>query len=136
LAIIGLLVLGGRSREEAGTAAWRRVLVALIALLLLGTNAISGHAAVTEPVVAAFAFDIVHLLMGAVWAGGLLVLLLLWRKDRERLQAFLPVFSRVAFISIVVLAASGLLLTLLMQPGPEYLLYSGWGITLLVKVGM
>lgn len=134
-ALVGLIVLGVKGREETGMAAWQRYVLAVLAVLLLGTKATSGHAAATEPVWVSIAFDFVHLLMAAVWSGGLLIVLLLWRKSREQLRAFLPVFSRFAWISIVVLAISGFLLTLLMLPGPAYLLYSSWGIALLVKVG-
>lgn len=135
LAIVGLALSGTGGRSAADEPAWKHAALAGAALLLLIVKATSGHAAATETAWASIALDAVHLLMAALWAGGLLLLLVLWRRDRERLQAFLRAFARFAWISIAVLAASGLALTVMMLPGIPYLLYSGWGIALLVKVG-
>jgi copper transport protein len=51
----------------------------------------------------------VHLSAMATWVGGLAVvgIALLPRRDPEELRAVLPVFSRVAFTAVVLLAASG-----------------------------
>ena len=113
--------------------AWPRFAPAAIALLMLAAKATSGHAAAAAPVWATVAFDAVHLLMAALWAGGLLILLVLRHGDRRRM-AFLVAFARLAWISIAVLAASGFLMTWLMLPGFRYVLYSGWGTALLVKL--
>src|SRR5690606_3195974 len=114
--------------------AWPRVAPAAIALLMLAAKATSGHAAAAAPVWATVAFDAIHLLMAALWAGGLFILLVLWRRERGRLAAFLAAFARLAWISIAVLAASGFLMTWLMLPGFRYVLYSVWGTALLVKL--
>lgn len=136
LALAGLIVSGWRGKTETGSPAWQRYGLAGLGLLMLVTKATSGHAAATQPAWASIALDAVHLLMASLWAGGLFMLLLLWRNNRDRVMAFLPVFSRFAWISIVVLALSGIVLTWMMLPGIRYLLYSSWGTALLVKIAV
>lgn len=138
LALVGLVVLGMQGkpgeREKSGTPTWQRYLPACIALIMLATKATSSHAAATDWAAAAMTADFVHLLMGALWVGGLLILLVLWRNDRERVPAYLKVFSRFAWISILVLAVTGYLLSMSILPDISYLFYSSWGTVLLVKV--
>jgi len=139
LAGLGLIVSGMPSRNaetETGKPGWKPYLAAGIAVLLLAVKTTSGHAAAAEPAWASVAGDFIHLMAAALWIGGLLALLILWRTERERLTAFLQAFSRFAWISIAVLAASGFMMTMLLLPSLRYLLYSPWGAFLLVKIAV
>src|SRR5690606_12861280 len=55
---------------------------ALWALLPLAAESYNGHALSSELKTAAVAFDLVHLVCAALWAGGVFFLLLLWHKSR------------------------------------------------------
>jgi putative copper export protein/methionine-rich copper-binding protein CopC len=139
LAAAGLVASGMRARDAesvTGKTDRKPYLAAGIAVLLLAVKTTSGHAAAAEPAWASVAGDFIHLMAAALWIGGLLALLILWRTERERLTAFLQAFSRFAWISIAVLAASGAAMTLLLLPNLRYLLYSPWGTFLLVKIAV
>ncbi|WP_240633089.1 copper resistance protein CopC [Paenibacillus montanisoli] len=103
------------------------------ALLVLAVESWSGHAAVYSPKSASVMFDFVHLSAGAVWAGGLMLLLALWRADRKEAGRFAVLFSRAALLSLALLILSGLGLTFLFLPSLEYLSYTAWGTILIVK---
>ncbi|MDT2239244.1 CopD family protein [Paenibacillus larvae] len=61
---------------------------------------------------------------------------MLWRKQKELVLPYLSRFSKTAFISILILAATGILSTFLFLPSFRYLLYTTWGVLLLVKSGL
>jgi copper transport protein len=87
------------------------------------------------------AADYVHLLAGALWAGGLVALAILAgvvrplsRPSRETLfRACLLRFSRLAVPIVVVLALAGAYTALRELPRPSAVLDSRYGITLLLK---
>lgn len=122
LALLGFLVL------KSG-AVWR----ALWAAAVLVLESLSGHAAAYEPKWYSVLLDNVHLFASAIWAGGLAFLLVLWREERKDAGRFAEVFSRAAWISIVVLTISGVLSTLLFLPDFSYLFYTSWGVLLVIK---
>ncbi|WP_339279750.1 copper resistance protein CopC [Paenibacillus sp. FSL W8-1187] len=125
LAFAGLALPAGRSALRF---VW--------ALPLLATEAWSGHAAAAAPRWAALSLDYVHLAFAALWAGGLMLLFVLWQAERKEAGRFAASFSRMAWISIVALTLTGIGLTLLYMTKPEYLLLTPWGILLLVKTGL
>jgi copper transport protein len=94
----------------------RLALAAGLGILL--TLSLSSHAAATVQIQAAAVFnDYLHLLAATFWAGGLLHLLLAFpvirahlnpRQQRELLAAAVPRFSRLAILSVAVLAVTGL----------------------------
>ncbi|OXM17597.1 copper resistance CopC/CopD family protein [Paenibacillus herberti] len=114
----------------------RNSLRAVWGLLLLATETWNGHAAASSPRWATLSLDFVHLVGAALWAGGLMLLIALWYGERKEAGRFAESFSRAAWISIVVLSLSGILLTLLYMTKLEYLLITPWGILLLVKAGL
>jgi copper transport protein len=82
--------------------------------LLLGggvafTFSAVGHAATTSPVWLSEAADLLHICAMAAWVGGLVLVVaaLLPRREPAELRAVLPVFSRVAFTAVLVMAATG-----------------------------
>jgi copper transport protein len=68
-----------------------------------------GHAATTSPDPLSITADLLHISAMAIWLGGLVMLVgaILPRHEPDELQAVLPVFSRVAFLSVTVLAMTG-----------------------------
>ena len=89
-----------------------------------------------EPRIVTVLIDIIHLLAAAIWAGGLLYILVYWKKQRGHVQQFLLIFSKVALVSILVLIVTGVASTLIFLPQVHYLLYTQWGILLLIKVAL
>ncbi|WP_308635651.1 copper resistance CopC/CopD family protein [Paenibacillus silvisoli] len=124
LILVGFLVLR-----------FHAVLKTVWTLLILSAESWSGHAAVFSPKSASVMFDFVHLAAGAVWAGGLMLLFMLWRADRKEAGRFAVLFSRAALLSLALLIFSGIGLTLLFLPSLNYLFYTAWGTILLVKTG-
>jgi copper transport protein len=102
---------GDRRVPERGE---RRLPVqAAVLVLLAGAVAFTfsaiGHAATTSPEWLSEAADLLHICAMAAWVGGLamVVAALLPRREPAELRAVLPVFSRVAFAAVLVMAATG-----------------------------
>ena len=110
---IGLLVLTGivlafalrRGRDRV----WSEDALAPLGVVIAETFAIVGHARTTSPVWLSVGSDTLHLAAIGVWLGGLtmLVIAVLPRGDAVELAEVMPVFSRVAFGSVIVIAATG-----------------------------
>ena len=84
-------------------------LAAAAVLILPGT---SGHAGQTSPRGLSLLLDWLHLVSGSIWLGGLVGLLLVWAtlppaNRVAGLTVTVPRFSNVAFVSVLVLIASG-----------------------------
>ncbi len=114
------------------------VAAAAAALLVPG---LSGHAAQTAPRALSLALDWLHLLAGSIWIGGLIGLIVLWWSLGERrrvpgLAVAVPRFSRVAFVSVMVLIASGIWASVLHFPTLASLWQTSYGQALLVKVAL
>jgi copper transport protein len=77
-----------------------------------------------------------HLVTASLWAAGLVYLFMIWRKEREQALAFLPIFSRIAFVSLILLILSGVLYTLKLLPDITALFKTTWGLLLLAKIFM
>ena len=77
--------------------------------MIAETFAIVGHARTTSPVWLSVGSDTLHLAAIGVWLGGLvmLVIAVLPRRDPDELAEVMPVFSRVAFGSVIVIAVTG-----------------------------
>ena len=114
-----------------------------LALALLATSSFSGHASVSSPRALALVNDIVHLAFGAVWFAGIVVLAGVmpdaWRRiERDRRVAFLtPVvvrFSKVALVSIAMVAATGTANSWFNVEAVSDVVESGYGRVLLSKV--
>ena len=101
--LLGWALQGERRRSHLEDAAWP-----LAAGVALSFSA-AGHPETTNPRLLSVALDTLHILSMAAWLGGLVVLVaaVLPRREPEELRAVLPVFSRVAFGSVLVLAVTG-----------------------------
>ena len=101
----------------------------------------SGHAAQTAPRALSLVLDWLHLVAGSIWLGGLVGLLVLWwslgaSRRVAGLAVAVPRFSRVAFVSVLVLIASGIWATVLHLPTVASLWQTSYGQAILVKVAL
>ncbi|WP_138752604.1 copper resistance D family protein [Paenibacillus sinopodophylli] len=106
----------------------------LWALLLAAAESFNGHVLALPSNSFAIVLDFIHIACSALWAGGLLLLLLFWRADRKEAGRFAERFMRAAWLSILLLSVSGIGMTMLLLPSWRYLIYTSWGIMLLAKV--
>lgn len=95
-----------------------------------------GHAAAYGPRSETLTLDWLHLAGASIWAGGLLMLLYLWRHDKEEAKRFYPAFSNAALLMILLLAVSGIFMVFIFLPDVTYVLETTWGLLLLVKTGL
>jgi copper transport protein len=130
-------------RSIAELAAITGALLAAVAVLII-PGAV-GHAGQTPPRGLSMFLDAVHLMSGSVWLGGLIGLLALWlslRGERPRgapsrvsvLAVVVPRFSSVAFVSVLVLLATGTGATIIHMPAVNALWDTSYGQAILVKV--
>ncbi|WP_051251235.1 copper resistance D family protein [Paenibacillus harenae] len=106
---------------------------ALWALLLLAVESFNGHVNALPSNTLAIVLDFIHLVCSALWAGGLMLLLLFWRSERKEAGRFAGKFTQMAWLTILLLTLSGVGMTFLLLPSWRYLLYTTWGNLLLAK---
>jgi copper transport protein len=126
-------------RSTAALLALSGALVAAAATLLL-PGAV-GHAGQTSPRGVAVPLDWLHLIAGSIWIGGLIGLLVVWRslpaaKRVAGLVVCVPRFSNVAFVSVLVLLATGVGASVLHLPVLSALWLTSYGKAILVKAGI
>jgi len=114
-------------------------LLAAGAVLLLPGSA--GHAAQTSPRGISVALDWVHLSTGSLWLGGLIGLIVLWLTVPasvrvSSLSVVVPRFSNVAFVSVLLLLGTGTWATVNHMPALDALWLTGYGVAILVKIGL
>ncbi|MFE5777473.1 copper resistance CopC/CopD family protein [Brachybacterium sp. NPDC056505] len=134
----GAVVLGAALVIGAGGAR-RPALSVPGALLALVAPVLVGHSASIAPRPLMLVADVAHLLAGAVWSGGLLAaiaMLTVLHRHSTAAEGVAVVrrFSLVALVSVLVLAASGTTMAVLILDAPSALVTSAWGRTLLVKL--
>lgn len=110
---------------------WGRLVWAVV---FLGIEAWSGHAAAFRPEAYTIGLDFVHLAAASVWAGGLVLLLAIWLKERPEAGRFALVFSKWALVSFLALWITGILSTLAFLPSLTYLKYTLWAKWLFAKI--
>lgn len=104
-----------------------------IGLLLVATM-LNGHAVASNIPAYTMVLDLIHLVTASLWSAGLVYLFIVWRKEKEQALAFLPIFSRTAFVSLMLLILSGILYTLKLLPDITALFKTTWGLLLLAKI--
>jgi len=140
----------------AGVALWvdrpdrdRRSVAAILSVaggLAAGAAALvvpgaAGHAAQTSPRGVTVFLDWLHLVCGSIWVGGLIGLLVLWRslpaaRRVAGLVVCVPRFSNVAFVSVLLLLASGVGESVVHLPVLAALWQTSYGKAILVKAGI
>ncbi|TVY05527.1 hypothetical protein FPZ49_29850 [Paenibacillus cremeus] len=107
----------------------------LVALIWIAKSFL-GHAAAFEPRGETILLDALHLGAAAVWAGGLVMMLALWRAERESAKRFFASFTLAALLSILLLIVSGVLSVFIFLPNVTYIVETEWGKLLLAKTGL
>lgn len=122
---------------------WRRPLVTFLSAALLVTFAVGSHAAGVVGSGWAIIADLIHLSAGAIWLGGLyLLVFLMWQlrqpgmSEVSALRYLIRRFSTVATVAVFVLAVTGLFSTLVQLHEVSLLWTSNYGQLLLAKVGL
>jgi copper transport protein len=126
-------------RSMAELLATAGALLAAAAVLIIPGAA--GHAAQTSPRGLALAFDWLHVLAGSLWLGGLIGLVVFWAAAPAEarvggLSVLVPRFSNVALVSVLVLLGAGIGATVLHMPAVNALWETGYGVAILVKIGL
>jgi copper transport protein len=144
-------VLGSGGQDDAGVALAVRPPRVIVALLGVGgvylalTPALAGHASIESPVGVFFPSDVLHVLAGSVWVGGIACLLLalpgatrqLEAAERSRLLlATLARFSPLALGAVVVIASTGVIQAYIDVRSFHGLLHTTYGALILVKVAL
>jgi copper resistance protein D len=143
LLLLLLLVVRPRShRRRRGRLAG----VASVAAVLIASQAWVGHADIGTGLVGdlRLANQVLHLGAGALWLGGLPPLSLMLAQARSRgaiggqalALAALPRFSRIGFIAVGVLVATGLVNSWFVVGGVEGLVGTPYGRLLMLKVAL
>ncbi|WP_371791487.1 copper resistance protein CopC [Streptomyces sp. NBC_01471] len=109
---------------------------AVVAAGIAATWALTEHASVGLQPGIAMPVDIVHLLAVAVWLGGLAALLVALFRTPSIERAAVRRFSRIAFIAVCTLAATGLYQSWRQVGSWSALFGTGYGQLLMVKVGL
>jgi copper transport protein len=128
-----------RMRSVAELLSLAGATLAAAALVLL--PGVAGHAAQTDPRALSVVLDWLHVGAGALWVGGLIGLLVLWRsvpavRRTAALVVCVPRFSNVAFVSVVVLLGSGIAASVIHLPTLATLWTTSYGDWILVKAGL
>jgi copper transport protein len=142
-------VLGQSGQNAEGVALAVRPPRVIVALLGIGgaylsiTPALAGHASIESPVGVFFPSDVLHVLAGAVWVGGIACLLLalpgatrqLEGAERSRLLlATLARFSPLALGSVIVIAATGVIQAYINVRSFSALFHTAYGALIIVKI--
>jgi len=125
LSIIGIVALA--------RIPWLNVIWAIAFLLVASMY---GHSATGNLAWLTMSLGFIHLAGAALLVGGLLFGLYIRRQQADRFGIWIHQYIRMAIFSILVMAITGMISTLILLPSMDYLLRTQWGILLLVKAGL
>jgi copper transport protein len=124
--------------QGGGAISATTVAALLLALALVVTPGLSGHASVSGPV--SIVADAAHVLAAGVWTGGLafvVIALFLTRTGRWQLAASsVPRFSTMAVVAVAVLIVAGTINGYLQVREWRGLWDTEYGVLLLIKIGL
>ncbi|PLT32005.1 copper resistance CopC/CopD family protein [Bacillus sp. V5-8f] len=103
-------------------------------ILMLTAKSFNGHAISYGPEWVSIPLTFLHLLFASIWVGGLLYIIVFWRKHRLHVKEYLSLFSTVAFKGMIILFISGAFTTFFFLPQVNYLWITPWGKLLLAKI--
>lgn len=108
------------------------------AIALIAAHLFDGHTVTKGDRFWTALVDVVHVTGGAVWAGGVLMLVaVLWRRHRHgrelRALQLAVRFSVVATLALVAVGVAGVALTVIVLDSPSELWSTEWGRTLMAK---
>ena len=104
----------------------------LLSILIL--SGLEGHSTDFEPVIIFVILDAVHLAVASIWCSGLIFIMLFWKKQRLHVYDFLPLYSKYALFSFILLLVTGSLLSIISLPDIHSLFNTQWGWMLLCKL--
>lgn len=146
IAALILVVVGLRLAAPGGARKRGWGVVAVAAVLLAFVPSLSGHVWGIEPQGVGVLLSGAHVLAAGTWMGGLAALLVAGlpgirtvktvEGDRPGLVTVVEAFSRMALLAVLVLVAAGVGQNLFLLGSPGNLISTGWGRTLLVKLGL
>jgi copper transport protein len=128
LLVLSLIGLGVLQRNKFVDMLW--------ILAIIATMTQIGHSASSQYRIIASVVTAVHLLAAAIWAGGLLYLILLWGRYRHVAEKLILKFSNASLIAITLLVLSGIVSSLLYLNNISYVFETRWGHILLIKVAV
>jgi len=123
LSLLGLAVL---HRNRYIDIVW------VLAFVMMKTQI--GHPAASDYRMVVSLLTAIHILAAAIWAGGLLYLILLWRRYRHVAEKLILKFSNASLVAIVLLSISGILSSVMYLTDLSYIFETRWGFLLLLKV--
>ncbi|MEX2415118.1 MAG: copper resistance protein CopC [Paenibacillaceae bacterium] len=126
LFVLSLLGLGVLQRNRFVDVVW------ILALVITKTQI--GHPAASNYRFIISSLTAIHLLAAALWAGGLLYLILLWSRYRQEAEKLILRFSNASLIAITLLVLSGIVNSMMYLADLSYIFETRWGLMLLIKV--
>ena len=102
-------------------------------LIILLTKSLNSHSFEFEPTIILVISNMIHLLAASIWTAGLTFIIVFWRKQRLYVHSFLPIFSKYALWSIVILSMTGTFTAVAFLSNFEQL-FTSWGLSLLSKL--
>lgn len=137
--LVGLVILlVGVRRMWAG---WAVVVAAVGAVVTIGSFAITGHTATSDPRWLVVTADVAHALAAAAWFGGLVLLLSVLRRRRAEDDpvggaTLVSRFSTMATAAIIVVSVAGFALGWAEVRALRALWSTGYGVTLIIKAAL
>lgn len=99
---------------------------------ILITKSLNSHAIASQLPIVTVSLNFIHLLFSALWIAGLFYVILLWKKSMT--QPFIPTFSKMALLSIIILTVTGSIYAWLLVPSLSSLWTTAWGYWLIAKI--
>jgi copper transport protein len=137
---VGITALLGDDDRRRPT--WGPEAAAIVGVGIVVTFAAAGHSQSANPRWLAVLIAALHLTAMIVWLGGLVVLLIAATSraaaadEQDELAAGLPIFSRVALVSVATLAVTGTILAWREVGTVDAIATTWYGRLVLVKVGL
>nr|WP_269449700.1 FixH family protein [Auraticoccus cholistanensis] len=147
-----MTAVGAVVAADLSSSAWGRrsesghLATAVALAVVIGAQAVTGHTRSTSPTWLVVGADLVHVVVASAWVGGLLGLVLVLRRPAYSPSRADPGhpgpltvvgrFSTLAAVSVAALAVTGTVLAVLVLETWDALLGTGYGRTLLVKLGL
>ena len=115
-----------------------RWLCLVLAVVALAGFSIEGHTRATQRRWVMVTSDVIHLGAAAVWLGGIVALVVMFRSsmDAGSLAGVVRRFSDSALLAVVVVAVTGVTMAWIILPTVGELTSTGYGLALLVKVAL
>jgi copper transport protein len=128
LLVLSFIGLGVLRRSRIADVIWVLIVIASMTQI--------GHAASTQYRLFASILSGIHLLAAAVWAGGLLYLLILLKGYRHTVGQLIRKFSNASLIAISFIIISGMVSSMLYLNDLSYVFQTRWGHLLLLKIAV